>query len=56
MRERIAHLRQQAVAFREFAETSKSEALREQLVDLAGRCDKIAANIARNLPIHERCD
>jgi len=54
MRERIVYLQRQAQAFREFSAASKNQALCDQLEDLAKRCDEIAANIARNLPIHER--
>ena len=56
MLERMAYLHRQAEAFREFSETSKGTGLRDQLADLARRCDEIATNIERNLPIHERCD
>ena len=54
MRERIAYLQRQADSFRAFSEASKDRALRDQFADLAKRCDEIADNIARNLPIHER--
>ena len=54
MRERIAFLKAQAQAFRRLAEGTRDTSLRSRFVDLAERCDQIAANIESNLSIHER--
>jgi hypothetical protein len=52
MHHRIADLRGHATAFRKLAEGSHAPQ-RAQFLDLAERCDEIAANIELNLPIHE---
>jgi hypothetical protein len=54
MKSRVEYLRQQAEEFRRAGELSHNEVLRAQLQKLADQCDAIAANIAENLPIHER--
>ncbi|HEX5281130.1 MAG TPA: hypothetical protein VFW28_13705 [Micropepsaceae bacterium] len=54
MRERAAYLRQQADQFRHLARAGHDEKLTAEFVELAGRCDTIAATIEQNLPIHER--
>lgn len=53
MRERAAYLRQQANEFRQLARAGHDEKLAVELHELAGRCDKIAATIEQNLPIHQ---
>ena len=56
MRRRVEFLRRQAAQFRKQGEGAHDPALHDQLTDLAERCAEIAANIERNLPIHERAD
>ena len=53
MRKRIDYLRQQAASFRKEAKHLNDDALRTELIDLAGRCEAIALKIEQNLPIHE---
>jgi hypothetical protein len=52
MRHRIDDLHSHAVEFRKLADNF-AEPLRAQFIELAQRCDAIAQNIERNLPIHE---
>ena len=52
---RIAYMREQAAEFRRLGEHS-ADPLRAQFFDLALRCDEIAVNIERNLPIHAAPD
>lgn len=54
MNVRVAYLNRQAKEFRKLAEASHDASLRAQLLDLAKRCESIAANISKNMPIHER--
>jgi hypothetical protein len=54
MRERIAFLKAQAHTFRRLAEGTRDISLKSRFVDLAERCDQIAANIETNFAIHER--
>ncbi|MDE2474481.1 MAG: hypothetical protein KGO48_05485 [Alphaproteobacteria bacterium] len=54
MRERAAYLRQQANEFRRLAKAGHDEKLAAELLELAERCDKIAATIEQNLPIHQQ--
>jgi hypothetical protein len=54
MRERIAFLKAQAHAFRRLGDGTRDMELKSRFVDLAERCDQIAANIETNLSIHER--
>jgi hypothetical protein len=54
MKLRVAYLNRQATEFRKLAEASHDASMRAQLVDLARRCETIAANISKNMPIHER--
>jgi len=54
MRKRIAILKRQAEAFRKLGVNSHDPALGNQFSELSDRCDAIAANIERNLPIHEK--
>ena len=56
MRERIAFLRGQAKEFRRQAEAAHDPMLHAQFADLAERCERVAANIERNLSIHEGSD
>ena len=51
MRERTVYLHRQAAEFGKLGEHSP-EPLRAEFFELANRCDEIAANIQRNLPIH----
>jgi hypothetical protein len=53
MRKRAAYLRQQANEFRRLARAGHDEKLIAELLELAERCDKIAAGIEMNLPIHQ---
>ena len=55
MRTRMVYLNQQAAEFRKLGEHS-ADPLRAQFFDLARRCDEIAVNIERNLPIHGTAD
>ena len=54
MKARIAYLNRQAKEFRKLAEVSHDATMRVQLVELPKRCETIAANISKNMPIHER--
>jgi hypothetical protein len=54
MRDRAAYLRQQANEFRRLAKAGHDEKLTAELEELAARCDRIAAGIEQNLPIHQR--
>jgi hypothetical protein len=54
MRERSAYLRQQADEFRRLAAAGHDEKFAAELLELAARCDKIAATIEKNLPIHQQ--
>jgi hypothetical protein len=54
MKSRVKYLRRQAKEFRRAGELSHDEVLRSQLLKLADQCDAIAANIAENIPMHER--
>jgi len=54
MKSRVEYLRRLAEEFRRAGELSRNKALRGQLQELADQCEAIAANIAENLPIHER--
>jgi len=54
MRKRAAYLRQQADDFRRLAKSGHDEKVSAELLELAGRCDKIADAIEQNLPIHEQ--
>jgi hypothetical protein len=54
MKLRVAYLNRQATEFRKLAEASHDASLRAQLLELAKRCETIAANISKNMPIHER--
>ena len=54
MRKRIAYLKRQAEAFRKLGENSHDRTLGNQFSELSDRCDAIAANIERNLSIHEK--
>lgn len=54
MQSRVTYLRQQAEELRTLGKSSDDETLRVQFLELADRCDAIAANITENLPIHER--
>jgi len=56
MRRRADFLRRQAAQFRKHGEEAHNPALHDRLADLAERCSEIAANIERNLSIHERAD
>ena len=56
MRRRADFLRRQAAQFRRQGEEIHNPALHHRLTDLAQRCTEIAANIERNLSIHERAD
>jgi hypothetical protein len=53
MQNRISFLRAQAEEFRRLAATAAAPELRAGFADLAASCEEIAANIERNLPIHE---
>ena len=53
MRERIPFLRAQAEEFRRLAASAVDPELRAGFLDVAASCEEIAANIERNLPIHE---
>ena len=52
MRQRATYLRQQAGEFRRLAAAGHDEKFAAELQELAERCDKIAATIEKNLPIH----
>jgi hypothetical protein len=54
MKARVAYLKRQADDFRKLADLSHDGPTRAQLIELAERCEAIAANISRNIPIHER--
>jgi hypothetical protein len=54
MRNRIEYLRLQAKSFRKVAKRSHDQITRDELIDLAARCDAIALKIEQNLSIHER--
>lgn len=54
MQRRVAYLHQQAVEFRKLVKRAHDPILRDELLDLAERCDLIATRIEQNLPIHER--
>ena len=54
MKLRVAYLNRQAKEFRKLAEASHDASMRARLLDLAKRCESIAANISKNMPIHER--
>jgi hypothetical protein len=51
---RVTYLRQQAEQLRTLGEFSHDAILRVQFLELADRCNAIAANITENIPIHER--
>jgi hypothetical protein len=54
MRTRVAYLKRQAEEFRRLSEFLHDDAMRAQILELAGQCDAIADNIRKNMPIHER--
>ena len=54
MRKRIAYLHQQAMEFRSLTKSAHSQTMRDELLDLAERCDAIATRIEQNLPIHRQ--
>ena len=54
MQKRIGYLRQQARSFRKQARQAHDKIMRDELIDLASRCEAIALKIEQNLPIHER--
>jgi hypothetical protein len=54
MRTRVAYLKRQAETFRRLSKLARDEAMRAQLLELAGRCDAIAVNIEKNITIHRR--
>ena len=53
MQDRISFLRAQAEEFRRLAAGGVNPELQAGFLDLAVSCEEIAANIERNLPIHE---
>ena len=55
MRKRIAYLKREAAEFRRIGELS-AEPVRTQLFELSDSCDEVAANIERNLSIHDSSD
>jgi hypothetical protein len=54
MKKRVGYLEQQAKEFRKLGDISHDATMRGQFLELADRCEKIAANIKKNIPIHER--
>jgi hypothetical protein len=48
--ERIATLREQASVLRALARSFDIPAMRDQLLDIAARCDALARSIEQNLP------
>jgi len=56
IRERIVYFKKQAEVFRSLGKRSNDAQLRDRFCELSRRCDAIAANIERNLSIHEKAD
>ena len=54
MKARVSYLNRQATDFRKLAELSHDATTRAQLVELAERCEAIAVNLSKNIPIHKR--
>jgi hypothetical protein len=53
MQNRISFLRAQAEEFRRLAASAATPELEAGFFNLAASCEEIAANIERNLPIHQ---
>lgn len=56
IRERIVYFKKQAEVFQNLGERSKIDHLRDRFFELSRRCKTIAANMERNLSIHEKAD